>query len=157
MPSEPRPSAELEGRFLEAMECLRGGRDGRAMELLKEILNADPRLPEPHLELAILWHGQGRLDEAIEHARLAVKVLERGGQWTDDLPSHVLLAHARNLLGELLVEQSQAGETPFDHDHFAEIWNEACALFAAAYEGDPDNADARRNALLHRPEGASQV
>lgn len=141
----------LERQFLQALELLRIQRESAARALLEEILRAEPRLAEPRLELAILDAHDGALEAAIEHVRMAVDVLDKGGQWTDDLPPHVLRAHARNLLGELLIESAQTDAAVADEELFAATYNEAVALFRQAYDEDPDNEAARRNSVLHRP------
>ncbi len=150
-PDESTILASLETKFLDAMEALRDSRQRDAEKLLREIVRAEPRLPEPHMELAVLSYGSGDLESAVDEARMAVELLDKGGQWSEDLPPNVMNSHARNLLGEILVELAQSDDVVFDKERFADLWNEACSHFRLAYEGDPNNEDARRNALLHQP------
>lgn len=144
---------DLEDLFDEAVDRLGRGRIDEAKALHKRILEREPRLPEPYLELAVILHGEGDLESAIAAARLGVELLEKGGQWLDTLAPNVVLAHAKNLLGRLLVEWSQEGERIFDKEEFPRVWNQAVALFNEAHALDPDNEDARTNAVLHKPLG----
>src|SRR5450755_1978539 len=66
--------------------------EGRLMEaeaLCRQALEAQPNLPEAAHLLGVIAHQNGKLDEAIEHLRRAVK-----------LAPHVALFHAN--LGEML-------------------------------------------------------
>jgi tetratricopeptide (TPR) repeat protein len=143
-----RPIAET--LFLQALECMRLGENELAERLFKEVAQLEPRVPEPHLELAVLAHQRDDLEEAIERARLGLELLRRGGQWTKDLTPDQLLAHAENLLGELLVEAAQQGDTPFDKPAFAALWNEAVALFQQAAAHDPEREEVRVNAKQYK-------
>lgn len=136
----------LEERWRLAMERREAGDDREARRLLREILHAEPRLAEPRLELALLDAEGGRLEDAAEHAELAVGILERGGQWVDDLESHQMSAFAYNLLGEIRYRQADAIATSADRERFDQLWNQAADAFATAYELDPENPDAKRNA-----------
>jgi tetratricopeptide (TPR) repeat protein len=150
-PFEETDLSHAESMFDEAATLMREGDLDRAKDLFKQVLEADPRLPEPYLELAIVAREDGDLDLAVAEARMGLELLEKGGQWLESLSEHVVLAHARNLLGELLIEAAQQGDTPLDPERFAPLWNEAVALFESARETDPDNADARANAGRYEP------
>jgi Flp pilus assembly protein TadD len=66
--------------------------EGRAMEaeaVCRQILQAQPNLPEAHHLLGVIAHQNGKLGDAIEHVQRAVK-----------LAPHVALFHAN--LGEML-------------------------------------------------------
>lgn len=142
----------LEGLFLNAMAARQGGDDAQAAALLKDILKAEPRLAEPYLELAAIAAERGDLDEAEELARNGVEQLRRGGQWVADLDDDEMMAFALNLLGELEMRASEElvhGDT----EEFRTRWNSAAAHFREALRHDPDNADARRNAVHCRPLG----
>jgi hypothetical protein len=82
-----------------AMKLRAKGDDAGAATLLRAILQDEPRLPEPRLELAHLAALRDDWEEAEGHARLAVAALRQGGQWTE-LGAEVLLSFALNLLGE---------------------------------------------------------
>lgn len=136
----------LEERWRLAMAARQAGENDEARRLLREILHAEPRLAEPRLELALLDAEAGRLDDAAEHTELAVGILERGGQWVDDLEPHQMSAFAYNLLGEIRYRQAEACATTPDRQSFNHLWNQAADAFATAYELDPENPDAKRNA-----------
>ena len=142
--------SEVEWIFNDAVKLMRDGDTAGAKDQFKQVLRADPRLPEPYLELAIISREEQDLDLAIDETRMGLELLEKGGQWVDTLPNHVVLAHARNLLAELLVEAAQQGDIPIQPDVFEPMWNEAVALFESAQETDPDNETARANAVLYK-------
>ncbi len=132
---------------------LRGeGKHDEAADLLREILQADPRLPEPRLELAHIAASKGDWEEAEGQARAAVEILRAGGQWTAAMSPPQLLAFAINLLGEVLYRALEDSELIFrDEALFNTGWNEAAALFAEATKLDPANQDARHWAAHVRP------
>ena len=140
------PEAHLEGleqRFLEALERHRAHDVDGALELLKGVLRAEPRLPEPRLELTRIYLDTGRLDEAEEEAREAVRLLEAGGQWTLELPPAALLSLGWNLLGEILRSQADQDEVVFgDPAIWGRLMAESKAAFRRAAQLDPTNEHA---------------
>jgi len=132
---------------------LRGeGKHDDAAELLREILQADPRLAEPRLELAHIAAERQDWEEAEEQARAAVDILRAGGQWTASLSPEQMLAFAINLLGEVVYRALQDGDLIFrDAVAFTARWNEAAAFFEEAAKLDPSNEDARHWAIHVRP------
>ncbi len=144
---DPERREELEQLWLEAMEARHAGRDGEARGLFEELLRLEPRLAEPRLELAHMHVEAGELEEAEEHARLAVTTLSSGGQWIDDLPGEQIESFARNLLGEILFRRAEAVGPDGDAERFDVLWEEAARLFARAAALDPGNDEARRNAF----------
>ncbi len=132
---------------------LRGeGKDEEAAELLREVLKADPRLPEPRLELAHIAATKEDWEEAEGQARQAVAILRAGGQWTAAMKPTELLAFAINLLGEVLYRALESSDLIFrDPNLFTVGWNEAAALFAEAARLDPKNPDARHWSSHVRP------
>ncbi len=142
---------ELEAIWLQAMEAREKNLDEEARQLFHSILKQEPRLAEPRLELAHIEIERGQLQEAEEQTRLALEILNNGGQWTADLEPNILLSFGWNLLGEILFRQSEELATSPDRDRFEGIWNDAAAAFKKALELDPENGDARRNATHCRP------
>jgi tetratricopeptide (TPR) repeat protein len=141
----------LESKMRLAMSAREQGKDGEARELFEAVLKEEPRLAEPRLELAHMAALTEDWDEAQTQARLAVEILKRGGQWTQDVEPEVLLGFAINLLGELVVRPLEEGDLFLtDRPLFDASWNEASRLFALALEADPDNVEARRNATRYR-------
>ncbi len=140
-------NAILERLWLDAVEARQQGNHDEARKLYKTILDAEPRLAEPRLELGHIEIEAGDLEEGEEHVRLAIAALEGGGQWIDDIEPSSLLSFALNLLGESLFRQAEKVADSDDRDRFEELWNEAAEVFARAHRLDPDNVDARRNAF----------
>ena len=143
--------AELEPKMMEAMSARAEGKDGAAKAIFEDILKAEPRLAEPRLELAHIAAVAEDWDEAQTQARLAVDILRRGGQWTEDVEPRALLAFALNLLGELIVRTLEEGDLFLtDRARFQMTWNEAAAIFDEALEVDPECVEARRNRTRYR-------
>lgn len=142
----------LEKKMRRAVELRLDGSDDKAREIFEEILKQEPRLAEPRLELAHMAALAARWEEAQEQARLAVDILRRDGQWTEDVEPGRLLGFALNLLGEIIVRPLEEGDLFLtDRPSFDASWNEAATMFAAALEIDPENEDARRNGTRYRP------
>lgn len=139
--------AHLDGlgeRFYRALDLARDRDLDGAADLLSGILKIEPRLGEPHLELARILAETGQLDEAEAHAREAVRILESGGQWVDDLPEPVLQSLAHGLLGEVLRRRADSDEVVFgDPKSWESLMKEAKAAFARASELDPTNTGAQ--------------
>ena len=79
----------LEKIFLRALKERRSGRVDQAMDLLREVIQGDPRLPEPHLELAHIHLEAERFELAEIEAREGLKFLQQGAfvQPSDHRPS----------------------------------------------------------------------
>ena len=145
--------ATLAVKFMTAMERRRSGDIDRAQRDLRAILKVEPRLAEPHMELASLLLATEQPEAAVDHAREAVRLLQTGGQWTDELPEHVVQSLAWNLLGESLKRVADQDSVVFGSP---ERWNrlmvEAKAAFSRAAELDPDNEHASWSAFGFGPE-----
>ncbi len=140
---------DLEAPFLKALKARRDGKIDRAMDLLKEVIRGEPRLPEPHLELAHIHLEAERFVLAEEEAREGLKWLEQGGRWVEDLPNNVVLSHAHDLLGQILQDRAATDEVVFgEPEVFAELVKEAKAHFERARELDPKNEHANFNAFF---------
>ena len=136
--SEDAHLQALSRTFMEAMTARRAGDVDRAVDLLREVVRAEPRLPEPHYELAHIHLVAGRLDDAELEARTALRWLEQGGQWVDDVPEHVMLGLAHRLLGEVLQQRASSDVVVFgDPEVFETLIQEARAHQAQAGELDP--------------------
>ena len=136
--------APLASKLMQAIALREEGKHDAARALLHEILQADPRLAEPRLELAHLAALRADWEEAEAQAREAVELLHHGGQWTADIAGPALLSFAVNLLGEIVYRALQDGDLIFlDRAAFDARWNEAAGLFVEALRLDPTNEDAR--------------
>lgn len=135
--------AGLADRFDEAMAARRAADVDRAKELLRGILKDEPRLPEPHIELAGLLLDVEQPEEALEHAREAVRLLGAGAVWTEAIPANVLLGLAWDTLGECLKQVADQDSVVFGpEDRWRALMEEARFAFARAVEHDPNNEHA---------------
>lgn len=147
---------ELGPRFLAALEARRRGDIDTAAELLRQVLKTEPRLAEPRMELANILLSTGQIAEAEEEAREAIRILESGGRWTEDVEEHVLQSIAWGTLGEIIRTKADSDEVIFgDPDAFASMLGQARAAFDKALQLDPDNehAAAWSHELGVRPKG----
>lgn len=141
------PEAHLAGlveRFREALRLRSEKNDiDGASEILREILRVEPRLAEPRMELARILLDVGQFGEAEEQAREAIRILEAGGQWTDDLPENVVLSLAWNILAEALRRRADTDEVVFgDPDEWRHLVALARQAFKRAAELDRTNEHA---------------
>jgi tetratricopeptide (TPR) repeat protein len=147
-------TGDLEKPFMLALKARRKGEVDKAMDLLHGVLKGDPRLPEPHLELAHIHLEAERLDQAEAQAREGLKWLDQGGQWVVDLEPKVVLSHAHDLLGQILQERAATDDVVFGEESlFKELVKEAKAHFERARELDPKNEHANFNAFFMNLEG----
>jgi len=151
---------ELGPRFLEALARKDAGDLDGAEDELRAILKVEPRLAEPHLELARVLLDTDRLSEAEAHAREGLQHLESGGQWTDEVPENVLLALGHALLAEVLRRRADEDDVIFgDPDQFHALVRESQGRFAKAAELDPSDEYASYHAFFlgARGHGASDA
>jgi len=129
--------------FLEALEAHRKADIDRAIDLLRKVIRSDPRLPEPHLQLGRIHLDAGRLEDAEHETREALKWLEGGGQWVDDLPEEVMQSVAHGQMGEVLRQIAESDEVIFgDPGRFQKLLKEARSHFDKARQLDPTNEHA---------------
>lgn len=151
-----QPEEHLEGlgaRFLAGLEHTRHGRIDDAIELFRGILAVEPRLAEPRLELARIHLDTGRLTDAEAEAREALRLLEAGGQWIDELPEAVVKGLAHGLLAEILRQAADTDEVIFGPpERFHELTKEARVHFAKAAELDPEYQHASYHAFFMKLE-----
>lgn len=132
--------SQVSSRFLGALELVRRGDVDGAAEELRAVLRVEPRLAEPRLELARLLIATDQLEEAAEQAQEAVRILESGGRWTDELSDEVILSLALDLQGEALRLQADRDEIVFANpERWLELVTQARACFQRAAQLDPDN------------------
>ena len=149
--------AGLDQRLLDALEARRKGDVDAASELLRSILTVEPRLAEPRLELASILLEAQQLEEAEAEAREAARLLDLGGQWTEDVEPGVLRSMAWNLLAEALTRQADLDEVVFgDPERWTALMTEAREAFAKAAQLDPTNEHARHWSLGMGPGGEGE-
>jgi tetratricopeptide (TPR) repeat protein len=138
-PDQPSLSA-LEADFLKALELREKGQSEEARSRLAEIIRLEPRLPEPHLELGRILLEAERLEDAEAEVREAIALLEKGGQWLENLPDLVVQALAWALLGEILKERAATDEVVFGPpERFHAMLAASRAAFKRAHELDPED------------------
>jgi tetratricopeptide (TPR) repeat protein len=148
----------LSERFMAALAQKDAGRIDAAEDALRAILRTEPRLAEPRLELARILLDTDRLEEAEDHAREAVDVLDNGGQWTDELPETVVQAIGHATLAEILRRKADEDDVIFgDPEVFREMVREAQQHFARAAELDPSEDYASYHAFFMGLPGAEMV
>jgi tetratricopeptide (TPR) repeat protein len=135
--------------FLRALARKDRGDVDEAEELLRDILRKEPRLGEPHLELARLLLDTDRVSDAEDHAREAIQHLEGTGVWIDDPPENVILGLAHATLAESLRRRADEEDVIFgDPAQFHAIVAEARAHFQRANELDPSDEYASYHAFF---------
>lgn len=122
----------MQALFMAAMEHRQHGNSKKAEVCLLEIVKKEPRLPEPHLELAHIYHAQEQYEDARTHIEQAVQYLENGGQWLD-LPEEEILAMAYLIQGEIYRSLADMDEVVFgEQTVYIEYVNRAKNAFKKA-------------------------
>lgn len=130
----------LSATFLRAIAAKEKGDVDEAEDLFREILRTEPRLPEPHLELARLLLDTDRVSAAEPYAREGLAHLEASGPWTDELPDEVVHALAHALLAEILRRRADEEDVIFgDPEAFHALVREAREHFEVAARFDPSD------------------
>ncbi len=149
MHDEHRQLQELGQRFMAALRTKDAGDLDRAEDELRAILRVEPRLAEPHMELARILLDTDRLSEAEAHAREALAHLDAGGPWTEDLPENTVRAIAWALLAEVLRRIADEDDVIFgDPARFKALIDESRAAFDKASELDPSDEFASYHAFF---------
>ncbi len=130
----------LGARFMAALRLEEAGKLDEAEDELRAILRAEPRLPEPRMQLARRMLEAGRLDDAEENAREALLHLEKSGPWTDEIPPDTVRAVAHAQLAEILRRKADEDDLIFGAPEvFAATVEESRAHFEAAAALDPSD------------------
>ena len=137
---ETGEQAKLEGlsqQFMQALRLKEDGKIDKAEAALRDVIQQEPRLAEPHMELARLLLDSDRVGEAEDYAREALEQLEKSGTWTEDIPDNVVQALAHALLAEILRRRADEDDVIFgDPEVFKALVQESQAMFARAAELD---------------------
>ena len=76
----------LDDQFMEGLKRMDAGDVDGAAEGFRRILKSEPRLAEPRIELARILVETNQLKEAEAEVREAIRILDGGGMWLDNLP-----------------------------------------------------------------------
>jgi tetratricopeptide (TPR) repeat protein len=133
----------LDAQFMDGLKRMASKDIDGAAECFRRVLQREPRLAEPRIELARILMLTGQVREAEAEAREAIKILEAGGQWIDILEEHQVSSVAYGLLAEILRVLAESDEVVFgDPEAWRNIVDEAHAAFRRARTLDPENAHA---------------
>ena len=139
--------ADSERAFMRAMELRRAGKGDEALRELEGIRRREPRYPEPHLEIGRILYEREQWEEAEAEVREAIRLLDLGGQWLDEIPEGAMQAMCWSLLGEVLKERAATDEVVFgDPEGFHALIRESRAAFERAAQLDPDDLASRLSA-----------
>ena len=139
--AEEEVLSRLGAQFLAALTAKEAGRIDDAEDALRAIIAAEPRLGEPHLELARLMLDTDRVTDAEAYAREAIAHLEATGVWLDDVAPATIQALAHATLAEALRRRADEDDVLFgDPANFHAIVAEARQHFEAAHALDPSDA-----------------
>lgn len=148
----------LETRFMAALKDKDEGRIDAAEEELRAILRVEPRLAEPRMELARILLDTDRLGDAEEHGREALKQLQAGGAWTDEVPEDVVLALCHALLAEILRRRADEDDVIFgDPAEFQALVKESHDHFQRASELDPSDEYSSYYAIFMGPKEGEEA
>ena len=149
--------AELErlsSLFLTALSAKDAGKLDAAEEVLRDVIKAEPRLAEPHLELGRILLDTDRLAHAESEAREALDLLASTGPWTSELEPATVHAIAHGLLAEVLRRKADEDDVIFgDPDAFKALLEEARKHFDLARKLDPSDDYASFHATFLGPKG----
>ena len=139
----------LGDRFMAALAAKDAGKLDEAEDMLRALVSEEPRLGEPHLELARLLLDTDRLEQAEDHAREAIEHLERSGAWVDGVPENVVKGLAHAVLAEILRRHADEDDVIFgDPDTFRGIVDESRREFERAHALDPSDDYASYHAFF---------
>lgn len=133
----------LNDQFMDALKRFEKNDIDGAAEQFRRILQVEPRLAEPRIELARILIETQQTDEAESEIREAIRILENGGQWIESLPEHQVLSVSYGLLAETLRRRAEEDQIVFgDPETWRAIVDESHAAFRKARSLDPENAHA---------------
>ncbi len=133
----------LNEQFMDAIQRMEKKDIDGAAEQFRRILQVEPRLAEPRIELARILIETQQTEEAEPEIREAIRILENGGQWLESLSENQVLSVAYGLLAEVLRIRAEDDAVVFgDADQWRAIVDESHAAFRKARTLDADNAHA---------------
>lgn len=143
----------LAGIFMTALTAKEDGKLDAAEELLRDILRAEPRLAEPHMELARILLDTERLIPAEAEAREALDQLAATGPWLEEVAGATVHAIAHALLAEVLRRRADDDAVIFgDPEVFTALLDESRKHFDLARKLDPSDEYASFHAVFLGPQ-----
>jgi tetratricopeptide (TPR) repeat protein len=140
MNEEEKLLKQLEYKFLEAIQACQNDDLDKAERINKAILEIEPRLVEPNIELATIAIRREQFEIAQVYAEEGVRLCGLHGHWMDNFTDHELLSLSYCTLGESLRFQAQNDKVIFEEpERFATLMKEARTAYKKAAEVDPDN------------------
>ncbi len=140
---------QLGVRFTAALQAKDDGKIDVAEDELRTLISEEPRLGEPHLELARLLLDTERLAEAEDHAREAIEQFERSGTWIEAIPANIIRGLAHATLAEILRRKAEEDDVIFgDAAEFHALIAESKQHFEKAAEFDPSDEYASYHAFF---------
>ncbi len=139
----------LSNAFLAALQARESGQVDAAEAALRKIVAAEPRIAEPHLELARVLLDTDRIEEAEGHAREGLDRLADTGPWLEDVEPHQIQALAHALLAEILRRRIDDDDLVFgDPAVYRSTLAEARHHFEVAARLDPTDEHASWHAFF---------
>ena len=140
MSDEKKILKQLEFKFLEAVQAHQNNELDRAEKMNKAILEVEPRLVEPNLELAYIALRREQFEDAQAYAEESVRLCELHGHWMDNFTDDELLSLSYSTLGESLRFQAQTDEVIFEKpEQFAELMKSAKEAYKKSASINPAN------------------
>ena len=140
MNDEKKVLQQLEFKFLEAIQSHQNNDLDKAERLNKAILEVEPRLVEPNLELAYIALRREQYEDAQVYAEEAIRLCTLHGHWMDNFTDDELLSLSYSSLGESLRFQAQTDEVIFEQpDKFTDLMKKAEEAYKKAASINPNN------------------
>jgi tetratricopeptide (TPR) repeat protein len=140
MNEEEKVLKQLEFKFLEAIQAYQNDNLDKAERINKAILEIEPRLVEPNIELATIALRREQFETAQVYAEEGIRLCGLHGHWMDNFTDDELLSLSYCTLGEALRFQAQEDKIIFEEpDRFHELMKNARNSYKKAAEIDPEN------------------
>ena len=116
----------------------------KADKINKAIIQIEPRLVEPNLELSTIALRREQYDIAQAYSEEAIRLCQLHGHWMENFSDEELLALAYCNLGESLRKQAEKDEIIFtEPERFKELMKKSKAAYMSAAKIDPNNEHAQ--------------
>ena len=140
MSEEKKMLKHLEFKFLEAIQAHQNHDLDKAERVNKAILEIEPRLVEPNLELAYISLRREQFEDAQAYAEEAIRLCKLHGHWMDNFTDDELLSLSYSTLGESLRHQAQTDDIIFEQpEKFTTLMEQAKEAYQKAASINPSN------------------